>query len=340
MTRAKDELVLTSAADYGTARTRKVSRFVVEALDLPSPAPRRGAPRRSRRWRAQAPAPEPAAAASRRAIPRTSCCGSPTARSTTTRPARSSTATSTCCACRCSRTTRVVYGNAVHKAVRSHFEARLAGRASDADALVAAFREAWVSEGFLSREHEEQRLRAGEAMLRRFHAEEAARALAPDRRRAGVRLLRSSATSVQGRYDLVLERDGRDDDPRLQDRRRATTRRRAERRARESLQLDVYALAQLRDARAAARLGRAALPGDGPRRRQAAHAAGGDPDRGPDPRRGEHHPGASSGAPSFFACSQCPFREICPHTAGARPRKTLDERCVGRHVGVMRSCSG
>mgnify|MGYP002067508547 CR=1 FL=1 len=45
MTRAMDELILTSAADYGTARTRKVSRFVVEALDLPHPAP---APRKSR----------------------------------------------------------------------------------------------------------------------------------------------------------------------------------------------------------------------------------------------------------------------------------------------------
>ena len=37
MTRAKDELILTSAADYGGARQRKISRFVVEALDLPSP---------------------------------------------------------------------------------------------------------------------------------------------------------------------------------------------------------------------------------------------------------------------------------------------------------------
>src|SRR5262249_46485221 len=36
MTRARDELFLTSAADYGTARARKVSRFAVEALDLPS----------------------------------------------------------------------------------------------------------------------------------------------------------------------------------------------------------------------------------------------------------------------------------------------------------------
>ena len=37
MTRAKDDLVLTSADDYGAGATRKVSRFVVEALDLPSP---------------------------------------------------------------------------------------------------------------------------------------------------------------------------------------------------------------------------------------------------------------------------------------------------------------
>src|SRR6266704_539704 len=41
MTRARDELVMTSAADYGTARPRKVSRFAVEALDLPSPSPSR-----------------------------------------------------------------------------------------------------------------------------------------------------------------------------------------------------------------------------------------------------------------------------------------------------------
>ena len=34
MTRAKDELWLTSASDYGTTKARKLSRFVVEALDL------------------------------------------------------------------------------------------------------------------------------------------------------------------------------------------------------------------------------------------------------------------------------------------------------------------
>ena len=38
MTRARDELVLTHAADYGGSRARKVSPFVLEALDLPGVA--------------------------------------------------------------------------------------------------------------------------------------------------------------------------------------------------------------------------------------------------------------------------------------------------------------
>ena len=38
MTRARDELILTHAADYGGARARRVSPFVLEALDLPTSA--------------------------------------------------------------------------------------------------------------------------------------------------------------------------------------------------------------------------------------------------------------------------------------------------------------
>jgi DNA helicase-2/ATP-dependent DNA helicase PcrA len=40
MTRARRELYLTSARDYGGARPRKVSQFVLEALDLPKDAAR------------------------------------------------------------------------------------------------------------------------------------------------------------------------------------------------------------------------------------------------------------------------------------------------------------
>ena len=42
MTRARDELVLTHAADYGGARARRVSPFVLEALDLPRGGQRHG----------------------------------------------------------------------------------------------------------------------------------------------------------------------------------------------------------------------------------------------------------------------------------------------------------
>ena len=43
MTRARDELVLSHAADYGGQRARRVSPFVLEALDLPVAAGASGA---------------------------------------------------------------------------------------------------------------------------------------------------------------------------------------------------------------------------------------------------------------------------------------------------------
>ena len=66
MTRARDELILSHAADYGGARARRVSPFVLEALDLPSTASTPGsgavAPTPARRlaaFDAVAAAPEP-----------------------------------------------------------------------------------------------------------------------------------------------------------------------------------------------------------------------------------------------------------------------------------------
>ena len=138
----------------------------------------------------------------------------------------------------------VVYGHAVHEAVRRHFEARLAGRAFSADDLVAAFRAAWVSEGFLSREHEEERLRAGEEMLRRFHAEEARAPWSPTAVEEEFAFV-LERNRVQGRYDLVIEREG---EVAIVDFKTGDVRdeKAAQKRAKESLQLDIYALAHLK----------------------------------------------------------------------------------------------
>ena len=102
----------------------------------------------------------------------------------------------------------IVYGHAVHEAVRRQFEARLEGRPFTEDDLVAAFREAWVSEGFLSREHEDERLREGEATLRRFHRQEAEAPWSPTAVEQEF-VFYVERNRVQGRYDLVVEREGR-----------------------------------------------------------------------------------------------------------------------------------
>ncbi|MFI4942193.1 MAG: ATP-dependent helicase [Burkholderiales bacterium] len=319
MTRAMDELVLTSAADYGTSRARKLSRFVVEALDLPSPRPisRKTAPLEALAREAPAPEPRPAAEGeipedellrlSYRQIDDYETCPLKYRYLHVLRvPLLAHHA--------------VVYGHAVHEAVRSHFARRRAGEAPDADALVAAFRAAWVSEGFLSREHEEERLREGEAMLRRFHAQQASdpwRPLAVEQEFA----FTLERNRVQGRYDLVLESAG---ETAVVDFKTGDVRdqKAADRRARESLQLDIYALAQLKtrgrlpdkvelrflesDLVASRRPTDADALATETRIRTAATAI---------------RKRAFEARPTFFACSQCPFREICPHTAWGEPRE-------------------
>jgi DNA helicase-2/ATP-dependent DNA helicase PcrA len=331
MTRAKDELVLTSAADYGTARPRKVSRFALEALDLPSPAP---LPRKSQAREALArhqAAPE---------IPPAD--PGPMGETALLRLSfRQIDDYQTCPlkykyihVLRVPLLThhRVVYGSAIHQAVQQHFKAREDGRAFSEDDLVAAFRAAWVSEGFLSREHEERRLAAGEGTLRSFHKEEAAHPLHPTGveeefafyvgppARPGAP---EAPTKVVGRYDLVVESDGQ---VTILDFKTGAVdeAKKARERARDSLQLDVYALARLRTT------GR--LPDWVELRFLESGLSGGKRPTLEEAAKTEATIGevaalirqrAYGARPSYMACGQCPFRDICPYTA-REPDTVLD----------------
>jgi DNA helicase-2/ATP-dependent DNA helicase PcrA len=318
MTRARDELVLTSAGDYGTARTRKVSRFVVEALDLSSskPASRSTAPLEALARHAAVPEPTPSGEP-------------PLAEHELLRLSYGQIDDYETCplkyryvhVLRVPLLTHhaVVYGHAVHEAVRQLFAARLDGRSFGSDELVAAFRAAWVSEGFLSRAHEDERLREGESTLRRFHAEQEQQPWRPTAVEQEFAFC-LDRDRVQGRYDLVIEHEG---EVTIVDFKTGEVRdaQAAAKRAAESLQLDIYALAHLKtrgrlpdrvelrfleSGLAAGRrptLQQAALTTE--RIRAVASAV----------RRREFRP-----RPTWLACSQCPFREICPHTAwGSEP---------------------
>ena len=162
MTRARDELVLTHAADYGGQRARRVSPFVLEALDLPVAAGASGAG-------AKASSPLERLAANERpeaapVAPR-SRAGEPIALSFyaiddyLTCPLKYKYA----------HVLRVplaphhsiIYGAAIHAAVAEFHKRHARGDVMSEEELVDAFTAAWRSEGFLSREHEEARLAAG-----------------------------------------------------------------------------------------------------------------------------------------------------------------------------------
>jgi DNA helicase II / ATP-dependent DNA helicase PcrA len=173
MTRARDELVMTGAADYGGRRARRVSQFVQEALDLPLAAglveTNGGTAAALARIEALA-APEPPAVSPRPAA------GEPLSLSfyqvddylSCPRKYQYGHVLRVPVA----RHHSIIYGAALHRAVQEFHRRHAKGEVMSEEALLAAFEEAWSNEGFLNREHEAARLEAGRAALRRFRLEQ------------------------------------------------------------------------------------------------------------------------------------------------------------------------
>ncbi len=177
MTRARDELILSHAADYGGARARRVSPFVLEALDLPAAAGAAGAgaaePAPMDRLAAFAGAAEPAEAL-RGPIEEPLSLSFYQVDDYLTCPLKYKYA----------HVLRVplaphhaiIYGAALHKAVQFFHHRHARGQVMSDAELIEVFEAAWTNDGFVSREHEEARLEAGRAALRRFREAQ----LAPD----------------------------------------------------------------------------------------------------------------------------------------------------------------
>ena len=96
----------------------------------------------------------------------------------------------------------IVYGSALHKAVEFYLRRRAVGNFTSLEDFLRAFDDAWRNEGFLTREHEEQRKQAGIAALTRFYHEEEASGQKP----ASVEqefVFALGPTRVRGRFDRV-----------------------------------------------------------------------------------------------------------------------------------------
>ncbi|NKE71747.1 ATP-dependent helicase [Candidatus Manganitrophus noduliformans] len=171
MTRARRRLYLTSARDIGGVRERKVSPFVLEALNLPIQAvpttkasaleaiARHGAVEQPDLFTRRAPASDEPLYLTHYQIDDYSTCPLKYKYTHILRvPIYQHHA--------------VLYGNAMHQAVAAYLSAKMTDQTISFEEILVVFNRAWRSEGFLSRQHEEQRLAAGRAALQRFYDEQ------------------------------------------------------------------------------------------------------------------------------------------------------------------------
>jgi CRISPR/Cas system-associated exonuclease Cas4 (RecB family) len=238
----------------------------------------------------------------------------------------------------------LIYGSALHKAVQEFHRAHARGVVLSETELFAVFDAAWSNEGFVSREHETARLEAGRDALRRFRLAQ----LEPDAViPAWVEREFSFAMGgdrIRGRFDRVdIVADDRAEGAAAEDLAMAAMARadvvepmldllgrervtitdykssdvrdpvKARQRARESLQLQIYAMAY------------EAMTGRLPDAVQLHFLDSGLVGRAEvDPKRldkaREKIAGAAAGIrarnytpkPTTMACTYCPFRDICP----------------------------
>jgi len=313
MTRAKEELVLSWARDYGGRSARRMSQFVMEALDLPPATPvealRPSVAERLARNQQPARQPIAVAAPSLADKPLTLSYGQVSdylecpAKYRFGHLIRIPTPVSH----------QMVYGRALHSAVQAFHRRQMAGKPMAAiSELHAELDAAWESTGFLTREHEEARRTAARETLDRFWAAQLADPVTP----TAVELefaVPFGRDRVRGRYDRVdTDEAGRVTivDYKSSDVRDAST---ASRRARESLQLAIYGSAWEAQ--------HGSPPGD-----LVLHflESGIEGHSTPTPKRlagaAEQVATAADGIragrfaanPSPTRCGYCPFREICP----------------------------
>lgn len=66
----------------------------------------------------------------------------------------------------------LIFGRVLHNTIHFYLHSKMSGKKLSLEKLLDVYEECWINEGFLSREHEEMRKKAGRKALRRFHRRE------------------------------------------------------------------------------------------------------------------------------------------------------------------------
>ena len=312
MTRAKKELYLTSAVDYGGKRDRKLSQFILEALDLP---------RADISVLKQPPLAQIELFAAKGPM-------LPQERKRNKDEIISLSHYQIDDYLTCPLKYKyvhilrvpllpnhqIIYGLALHKAVQAYFAAKKEKKKLSQKQLLDTFANNWSSEGFISRQHEEQRFKAGQKALKRFFRSE-------KKRGRSVRCVEEAFTvledqiRIKGRMDLVEEARGKIyildfKSSEVSDQKKIN------KRVRGSLQLDIYAIAwqkmfgKLPDALELYFIDSGLVGSVEPAEKKLAEAWQKIKRVASRIREGDYH-----ATPNYRACSYCPYNELCPSSA-------------------------
>ena len=242
MTRARRALTMTWAKDYGTRRFKKISPFVLEALDIAKPPDdvlKASVLEELRRYALEAGRPKAPAAVRPSGTLRLSfvriedylvCPLKYKFRHEMRVPVLPHHT--------------IVFGRILHETIHAYLRRRMKDRAVDLESVLADYRKNWVNEGFLSREHEELRKAAGERALRLFFEREEESGRKPAFLERPFRW-QERGIVFSGRFDRI---DFEEAGAVIIDFKttEVASQREADHAAADSLQLDVYALSFLK----------------------------------------------------------------------------------------------
>ncbi|MBN1858530.1 UvrD-helicase domain-containing protein [Candidatus Bipolaricaulota bacterium] len=317
MTRAKDRLYLTGARDLGGRRLRKPSQFVCEALDLPAASLGTAArspvssimrhalesatpPGGSKQEDLRSADPGPPLELSHNKIDEYLTCPLRYRYNHVLHvPTRLHHA--------------IVYGSAIHRAIRLYNTGRLSGRPVALPQLRDAFRAAWRSEGFLTERHEQLRMQEGLEALGNFFAHAESEPGTPIQVEQRFSISKGDIRIV-GVFDRI---DQREDGAVIIDYKTKAidSQQEADKLTRDSLQLALYAIAyeemfgvlparlELRFLTPKLWVGQA-TPSS--KMLEQARASIDQAARG-------IRAGNFAGEPRYGACRYCPYAGICPH---------------------------
>jgi DNA helicase-2/ATP-dependent DNA helicase PcrA len=317
MTRAQKELYLTSSVDYGGKRGRKVSQFVLEALDVPKANPTVVKRPALDQIGLFAPAEPVLLHEGKRSEGEVIALSPYLIDDYLTCPLKYKYA-------HISRVPllpnqQINYGSALHQAVQVYFTAKKGGKKFTLKQLLAAFADNWSAEGFISRRHEEQRFAAGRAALTRFYRHD------KKRRRRPLYVEKEftfteGKVQVKGRWDLVEKEKGKSKKEKvfIVDFKSTEVKdqKKADERVKKSRQLAIYALAWQRmfsslPAGLELYFLETGIVGAAPAADKDLAATWQDIKKVADGIRA----GDYRATPGYRACSYCPYNEVCPSSA-------------------------